>query len=112
MKFTFPIAVAYIAVTAKADESLCCQLFTSRDLQGQSHEFCIEDGKSQSTYDIKFNGTNKIRSAKCGAHVEAQVCPGGYHEAPVYGQQEKKITCKTIMKNPYEVKKVLSIHGE
>ena len=53
-----------------------------------------EKEEEQKTIFVNFNSiTNPIRSARCGLHVAAKLCPEDFSFGPVDGQRVEKFDC-------------------
>ena len=54
----------------------------------------MEEDEAQTFEFVNFNlGFNQIRSARCGLHVAAKLCPGEFKFGQVDGQRVDKFDC-------------------
>ena len=54
----------------------------------------MEQDEAQTVEFVNFNlGPNQIRSARCGLHVAAKLCPGEFNSGQVEGQLVDKFDC-------------------
>ena len=58
---------------------------------GMSSQYCLGDNERNSAHEI--GSFTKVTSLKCGSHVAATVCPGGYDYGPVHGKKEFGYSC-------------------
>ena len=82
------------AIEESAIPDTCCQFYNFENFNSQPFRFCLEEDEAKTFPFLNFNlDENQIRSARCGLHVAAKLCPGKAKFGQVDGQRADKFDC-------------------